>query len=426
MLLDILRVFASALQTPVIVLLIALVCAIVVIVGMLVAEVFTERLEFKVSMPRLVDDLRHDRDTVDVIERSELLRRQKDALIELLSHPDIDEASRESLAVNLVAQEQARFDIRVKVTDTIAKVAPMLGLMGTLIPLGPGLIAIGEGDTALLSQSLLIAFDTTILGLIVAAVALVVSVIRKTWYAKYMAAFESAAECTLQIANEKAVDAGGSVSNREQLIWSALQQQERAQSQTPSLAYAQVGQQPQVMQQAQPQAMQPQVAQQAQPQAQAEQPQFRFWQRAWSTTQPQVQSQPPVQSHSNPQPQSQASSLAGDSLEIKRGLKPRAQAQPTPQAQVHAQLRPQAQVATQAQPALQVQSEPQKQVQQASQVQLQARSTSELQSQSAQQAQSQSTQQAQPQAQAQPTPQSQPTPQPQPKAAQQEQAVDHD
>ena len=124
-------------------------------------------------------------------------------MLELLAHPDIDEASRESLAINLVAREQAHFDVRVKITDTIAKVAPMLGLMGTLIPLGPGLIAIGEGNTEVLSQSLLIAFDTTILGLIVAAIAIVVSTIRKSWYAKYMAAFESAAECTLQIANEQ-------------------------------------------------------------------------------------------------------------------------------------------------------------------------------------------------------------------------------
>ena len=201
MFIDILRMFASSLQTPVIVMLIALVCAMVVIVGMLIAELFTERLSFKVSLPRLVDGLHDDPDTKGVIERSELLRRQKDVLLELLAHPEIDEASRESLAVNLVAEEQAHFDIRVKVTDTIAKVAPMLGLMGTLIPLGPGLIAIGQGDTVLLSESLLIAFDTTILGLIVSAVALVVSVIRKTWYAKYMGAFESAAECTLQIAN---------------------------------------------------------------------------------------------------------------------------------------------------------------------------------------------------------------------------------
>lgn len=200
---------ASSLQTPVIVLLIALVFIMLVIIGMLIAEVFTERLHFKVSLPLLIDALHRDDDTEEVIERSDLLRRQKNALLELLRHPDIDEASRESLAVNLVAEEQARFDIRVKVTDTIAKISPMLGLMGTLIPLGPGLIAIGEGDTEVLSQSLLIAFDTTILGLIVAAVALVISVIRKTWYAKYMSVFESAAECTLQIANEKSTYRSG-------------------------------------------------------------------------------------------------------------------------------------------------------------------------------------------------------------------------
>ena len=200
---DVLRMIASSLQAPVVVLLIALVCIMVVIVGMLIAEAFTERMQFKVSLPRLVDNLRHQADTRAVIENSDLLNRQKDALHEIMSHPDIDEASRESLAVNIVAQEQAHFDVRVKITDTIAKVAPMLGLMGTLIPLGPGLIAIGEGNTEVLSQSLLIAFDTTILGLIVAATALVVSVIRKTWYARYMAAFESAAECTLQIANER-------------------------------------------------------------------------------------------------------------------------------------------------------------------------------------------------------------------------------
>lgn len=38
----------------------------------------------------------------------------------------------------------------------------MLGLLGTLIPLGPGIIALGQGDTQTLSTSLLTAFDTTI------------------------------------------------------------------------------------------------------------------------------------------------------------------------------------------------------------------------------------------------------------------------
>ena len=86
----------------------------------------------------------------------------------------------------------------MKLSECIAKIAPMLGLMGTLIPLGPGLVAIGEGNTEILAQSLLLAFDTTIMGLAVAAIALVVTLVHKSWYARYMAGCEAAAECVLE------------------------------------------------------------------------------------------------------------------------------------------------------------------------------------------------------------------------------------
>lgn len=55
----------------------------------------------------------------------------------------------------------------------------MLGLLGTLIPLGPGIIALGQGDTQTLSTSLLTAFDTTIAGLCAAAVCLVVTTLQQ-------------------------------------------------------------------------------------------------------------------------------------------------------------------------------------------------------------------------------------------------------
>lgn len=202
MLTDTLRALASSLQAPVIALLILLVIAVVVIFGMFVAELFTERRRFTASLAKIVDELEMYDDPARVIRTSGLLARQKSALLELLAHPEIDDTARESLAINLVSGEQAHFDNRVRVTDLMAKVSPMLGLMGTLIPLGPGLIAIGEGDTEVLAQSLLIAFDTTILGLVVAAVALLISTVRKAWYEKYMSAFESAAECVLEQANK--------------------------------------------------------------------------------------------------------------------------------------------------------------------------------------------------------------------------------
>lgn len=201
---DVMHTVASSLRVPVIVLLLLLALFMIIMVGMLVAEFFTERRYFRLNVPKLVDDLRASDDPVAVVRESGMLRRQKNALYELLNHPHATEIDREAMAVNIVAQEQAIFDNRVKVTDFISKVAPMLGLMGTLIPLGPGVIAIGSGDTQLLSESLLIAFDTTIIGLIVAALALLVSTIRKSWYAKYNAAFEAACEVVLEKANEGA------------------------------------------------------------------------------------------------------------------------------------------------------------------------------------------------------------------------------
>lgn len=204
MLVQILHTISSALQIPVIVVLIALTILMVVIIGMLIAEVFTERRYFKLDLPVLVDDLGADENPAEVIEDAELLQRQKQALLEVLRHPHATEAQRESMAVSLVAAEQSIFDNRTKITDFIAKVAPMIGLMGTLIPLGPGIVSIGSGDTTLLSESLLVAFDTTILGLIVGALALFVSTVRKSWYMKYMATFEAAMECVLERANAEA------------------------------------------------------------------------------------------------------------------------------------------------------------------------------------------------------------------------------
>ena len=110
---------------------------------------------------------------------------------------ELSNTMREALAVRLLTETRARYDGIVNITNVIAKIGPMLGLLGTLIPLGPGIIALGRGDTYTLSTSLLTAFDTTVAGLICAAIALIVSVIRKKWYADYMSMLETLMECIL-------------------------------------------------------------------------------------------------------------------------------------------------------------------------------------------------------------------------------------
>ena len=163
----------------------------------------TERKSLRLNIPKLVDDLqgKSTAEMKEVIASSSLLTRQKAAAQELISRVTYPDDTREALARQLIADEEARYNKIIKITDLTSRVAPMFGLMGTLIPLGPGLIALGKGDAATLSSSLLIAFDTTVAGLISGAVSYVVSGIRKGWYEEYMIGLETIMETILDVQN---------------------------------------------------------------------------------------------------------------------------------------------------------------------------------------------------------------------------------
>lgn len=64
----------------------------------------------------------------------------------------------------------------------LARLGPMLGLAGTLIPLGPGLRQLHQGDLGGFGQQLAVAFATTVSGLFVCAVCFVISGVRSQWY----------------------------------------------------------------------------------------------------------------------------------------------------------------------------------------------------------------------------------------------------
>lgn len=179
---DILRAVSGALEVPVIVLLVLFLLAAAALVGWLISESCTERRHLKLALPALMETLRTAPDREAAVEESGLLRRQKDALLELLRHPDFTDATREALAIELLEREQDRYDSIVKLSELLARLAPMLG---------PGIIALGQGDTYTLSTSLLTAFDTTIAGLVAAALAIVVSAIRRRWYREYGSVLEA-------------------------------------------------------------------------------------------------------------------------------------------------------------------------------------------------------------------------------------------
>ncbi len=79
---------------------------------------------------------------------------------------------------------------RLERADLLARIPPMLGLMATIIPLGPGLAALGKGDPAQLASAVTIAFDATVLGLVAGIGGLIVGKLRRRWYEEALEAME--------------------------------------------------------------------------------------------------------------------------------------------------------------------------------------------------------------------------------------------
>lgn len=62
------------------------------------------------------------------------------------------------------------------------RLGPILGLAGTLIPLGPALVAFASGNTEALAQNLVVAFTKTVVGVSIGGACYVIHAIRHRWY----------------------------------------------------------------------------------------------------------------------------------------------------------------------------------------------------------------------------------------------------
>jgi biopolymer transport protein ExbB/TolQ len=97
-------------------------------------------------------------------------------------------ARRDAALVQAIARR------RLERADLLSRIPPMLGLMATIIPLGPGLAALGQGDPARLASAVTVAFDATVLGLVAGIGGLVIGKLRRRWYEELLESLEDAEE----------------------------------------------------------------------------------------------------------------------------------------------------------------------------------------------------------------------------------------
>jgi len=76
----------------------------------------------------------------------------------------------------------------------VARLGPIIGLMGTLIPMGPALMGLSTGNIQQLASNLTIAFSTTVLGLLAGGVAYGILLVKKRWYTQDLSDMEFVVE----------------------------------------------------------------------------------------------------------------------------------------------------------------------------------------------------------------------------------------
>ena len=79
---------------------------------------------------------------------------------------------------------------RLEAPRIATRVAPMLGLVATMIPMGPALKSLADGQFAEVSANLTVAFSAVILALLAASLTYLVVNVRRRWYAEELLEIE--------------------------------------------------------------------------------------------------------------------------------------------------------------------------------------------------------------------------------------------
>lgn len=82
----------------------------------------------------------------------------------------------------ILSEYEVTADAELGKFKVLVKFGPILGLMGTLIPMGPALAGLSTGDISTMAYNMQVAFATTVLGLFSGAVGFVLLQVKQRWF----------------------------------------------------------------------------------------------------------------------------------------------------------------------------------------------------------------------------------------------------
>jgi biopolymer transport protein ExbB/TolQ len=182
---------ASSLRIPVLILalLVLLVCALEA--GRFAIELWTRARTGRSALRNLARQVVANPERAAALSDRAPSSFAREALLEIARAILADE---QAGIEHALADYELAVQRRLDHTRILVRAGPALGLMGTLIPLAPGLAALGHGEVNTLATDLRTAFAATTIGLLVGTVAFALTLTRTRMYTEDLTALERAAD----------------------------------------------------------------------------------------------------------------------------------------------------------------------------------------------------------------------------------------
>ena len=161
--------------------------------------VFSNRLRFRKDILKIMDEALNkpvsELNLNDIIAQKDIFGQYLKKLTECSWHPIHGEKVLSDFEI-LVYED-------LKIPKTLMRIGPMLGLMGTLIPMGPALAGLASGDIASMATNMQVAFSTTVIGVFIGAIGFIVQLTKSHWNKTDYAALAYLFELSQEQQNEK-------------------------------------------------------------------------------------------------------------------------------------------------------------------------------------------------------------------------------
>lgn len=170
---------SNGLLVPVIVLLLLFFARAVLLAGGFFGE-FYRRVHTQKSLAEQLEELTPD----NIEEKADSLTGDRSTPVQRCVYKLYTHRDNAAYCERLLANFEVDAEQELGRSRTFVKLGPMLGLMGTLIPMGPALVGLATGDIASMAYNMQVAFATTVVGMVIAAIGVVTLQIRQRWYAR--------------------------------------------------------------------------------------------------------------------------------------------------------------------------------------------------------------------------------------------------